>query len=149
MDVLHKKSKELLLQWEYNNVTISGDTRFDRVAQILEKDNSLDFIAEFKNDALLVVVGSTEGVNEREILFPVPLAGSRVIIAALVLPFTLAKTASWTLKPGELLPAVYVAMAVPVASVVPFNTFKTGAPLLFVTNPKVTASPDAAVPSAF
>ncbi len=57
--VQNVKSKELLLQWEYNNVTISGDTRFDRVAQILEKDNSLDFIAEFKNDALLVVVGSS------------------------------------------------------------------------------------------
>jgi len=29
---------------------------------------------------LLVVVGSTEGVNEREILFPVPLAGSRGLL---------------------------------------------------------------------
>ena len=57
--VQNVRSKELLLQWEFKNVTISGDTRFDRVAQILEKDNSLDFISEFKNDVLTIVVGSS------------------------------------------------------------------------------------------
>jgi len=57
--VQNSKSKELLLQLGKTNVTISGDTRFDRVAAILEKDNSLDFISEFKNDTLTVVVGSS------------------------------------------------------------------------------------------
>ena len=57
--VQNVKSKELLLQWEYNNVTISGDTRFDRVGQILGKDNSLDYISEFKANSLLIVVGSS------------------------------------------------------------------------------------------
>jgi 3-deoxy-D-manno-octulosonic-acid transferase len=33
------------------NVAISGDTRFDRVATILEKDNTLDFIAQFKDSS--------------------------------------------------------------------------------------------------
>jgi 3-deoxy-D-manno-octulosonic-acid transferase len=40
-------------------VAVSGDTRFDRVASILEKDNSLDFIETFKNDTLTVVAGSS------------------------------------------------------------------------------------------
>jgi len=57
--VQNSKSKELLLQLGKANVTISGDTRFDRVAAILEKDNSLDFISEFKNETLTIVVGSS------------------------------------------------------------------------------------------
>jgi len=57
--VQNSKSKELLLQLGKTNVTVSGDTRFDRVASILEKDNSLNFISEFKNDTLTIVVGSS------------------------------------------------------------------------------------------
>jgi 3-deoxy-D-manno-octulosonic-acid transferase len=57
--VQNAKSKELLLKLGKQNVTVSGDTRFDRVAAILEKDNSLDFISKFKNNALTVVVGSS------------------------------------------------------------------------------------------
>ncbi|HMI07785.1 MAG TPA: glycosyltransferase N-terminal domain-containing protein [Flavobacterium sp.] len=57
--VQNSASKELLLQLGKTNVTVSGDTRFDRVAAILEKDNSLDFISEFKNDTLTIVVGSS------------------------------------------------------------------------------------------
>lgn len=57
--VQNESSKKLLLELGKTNVAISGDTRFDRVASILEKDNSLDFIAAFKNDTLTVVVGSS------------------------------------------------------------------------------------------
>ncbi|MFA9190916.1 glycosyltransferase N-terminal domain-containing protein [Flavobacterium sp. FZUC8N2.13] len=57
--VQNEASKNLLLQLEKTNVTISGDTRFDRVAAILEKDNRLDFISEFKDDTLNVVIGSS------------------------------------------------------------------------------------------
>lgn len=57
--VQNQKSKELLLQLNKTNVTVSGDTRFDRVYAILQKDNSLDFISEFKNDTLTIVVGSS------------------------------------------------------------------------------------------
>ncbi|HLA56813.1 MAG TPA: glycosyltransferase N-terminal domain-containing protein [Flavobacterium sp.] len=52
-------SKELLAAWGITNVAVSGDTRFDRVAAILEKDNSLDFISEFKNNTLTIVIGSS------------------------------------------------------------------------------------------
>ena len=57
--VQNESSKHLLQQLGKANVAVSGDTRFDRVASILEKDNSLDFISAFKNDTLTVVVGSS------------------------------------------------------------------------------------------
>lgn len=57
--VQNESSKKLLLELGKTNVAISGDTRFDRVASILEKDNSLDFIEAFKNDTLTIVAGSS------------------------------------------------------------------------------------------
>jgi 3-deoxy-D-manno-octulosonic-acid transferase len=57
--VQNESSKKLLLQIGKTNIAVSGDTRFDRVATILEKDNSLDFIETFKNETLTVVVGSS------------------------------------------------------------------------------------------
>ena len=57
--VQNENSKNLLLKLGKTNVSVSGDTRFDRVSTILEKDNSLDFISEFKNNTLTVVVGSS------------------------------------------------------------------------------------------
>lgn len=62
--VQNESSKKLLLQLGKTNVSISGDTRFDRVAAILEKDNSLDFIESFKNDTPTVVVGSSWSKDE-------------------------------------------------------------------------------------
>jgi len=53
------RSKELLTTIGKYNVTVSGDTRFDRVAAILDKDNSLDFIAEFKANVTTIVIGSS------------------------------------------------------------------------------------------
>jgi 3-deoxy-D-manno-octulosonic-acid transferase len=43
----------------FQNVKISGDTRFDRVVAILERDNSLDFIANFKDNKTTIVIGSS------------------------------------------------------------------------------------------
>ena len=57
--VQNETSKKLLQQLGKTNVAVSGDTRFDRVATILEKDNSLDFISDFKNNTLTIVVGSS------------------------------------------------------------------------------------------
>jgi len=57
--VQNESSKKLLLELGKTNIAVSGDTRFDRVATILEKDNSLDFIETFKNDTLTIVVGSS------------------------------------------------------------------------------------------
>ncbi len=52
-------SKKLLESINYANVTISGDTRFDRVLEILERDNSLAFIDDFKSNSTCVVIGSS------------------------------------------------------------------------------------------
>lgn len=52
-------SKNLLRSLNYENVTVSGDTRFDRVANQLKMDNSLSFIESFKDSKLCVVAGST------------------------------------------------------------------------------------------
>jgi 3-deoxy-D-manno-octulosonic-acid transferase len=46
-----------LLQIGKSNVAVSGDT-FDRVAAILEKDNSLDYIS-IQKQQLTIVVGSS------------------------------------------------------------------------------------------
>ena len=46
----NKESEELLASIDITEVSVSGDTRFDRVAKILEQDNSLDFIENFKNN---------------------------------------------------------------------------------------------------
>ena len=57
--VQNETSKKLLQQVGKTNVSVSGDTRFDRVVSILEKDNSLDFISQFKDDIVTIVVGSS------------------------------------------------------------------------------------------
>ena len=57
--VQNESSKKLLQNLGFNNVKISGDTRFDRVVSILERDNSLDFIKQFKNKTTTIVIGSS------------------------------------------------------------------------------------------
>jgi len=55
----NENSKKLLESINYKNVTVSGDTRFDRVSSQLETDNILGFIETFKQNKLCVVAGST------------------------------------------------------------------------------------------
>ena len=55
----NQKSKELLSSINFENTTVVGDTRFDRVSKIVEQDNSIDFIERFKNNQHTVVAGST------------------------------------------------------------------------------------------
>ena len=57
--VQNESSKLLLQSLGFKNVKISGDTRFDRVVSILERDNSLDFIEKFKNNTTTIVIGSS------------------------------------------------------------------------------------------
>ena len=55
----NETSKALLESINYSHVTVSGDTRFDRVSDQLLQNNTLDFIETFKQDKLCVVAGST------------------------------------------------------------------------------------------
>jgi 3-deoxy-D-manno-octulosonic-acid transferase len=57
--VQNESSKLLLQSIGFSNVSVSGDTRFDRVVTILEKDNTLDFIAAFKNNQPTIIIGSS------------------------------------------------------------------------------------------
>ncbi len=57
--VQDETSKDLLQTIGFNHVTIAGDTRFDRVSNQLNQDNTLPFIEAFKQDELCVVIGSS------------------------------------------------------------------------------------------
>ena len=57
--VQNEKSKQKVESLGFKNVIISGDTRFDRVNAILERDNRLDYVENFKNGQLTIVIGSS------------------------------------------------------------------------------------------
>ena len=57
-------SMNLLESINFNNTSLTGDTRFDRVSKILEQDNTLSFISEFKNNQYTIVAGSTWNEGE-------------------------------------------------------------------------------------
>ncbi len=56
--VQNENSKNLLGKIGFNNVTVSGDTRFDRVFEIREGDNFLPEIANFTKNKYTLVAGS-------------------------------------------------------------------------------------------
>ncbi|MFY7727904.1 MAG: 3-deoxy-D-manno-octulosonic acid transferase, partial [Flavobacterium sp.] len=57
--VQYESSKQLISSIGFNNVTVSGDTRYDRVSRILEQDNHLPFIEDFTNGKTTVIFGSS------------------------------------------------------------------------------------------
>ena len=56
--VQNESSKKLIQSIGFNNVKVSGDTRFDRVVAILERDNSLDFIENFTKNSSPEISGA-------------------------------------------------------------------------------------------
>ena len=66
--VQDQNSKSLLESLGLQNITISGDTRFDRVSHQIEQDNSLEFMDRFKETSLCVVCGSTWPEDEEMLL---------------------------------------------------------------------------------
>lgn len=67
--VQNENSKHLLEKINIKNVTVSGDTRYDRVSNQLAQNNELDFISNFKNDSLCIVIGSSWPEDE-SVLIP-------------------------------------------------------------------------------
>lgn len=61
-------SETLLKSIGFNNITKSGDTRFDRVSRQIEMDNTLKFAEEFKGNSLCIVCGSTWPEDEAVLL---------------------------------------------------------------------------------
>lgn len=67
--VQEETSKIILNSFNINQVTISGDTRFDRVSAQLNSDNTIAIIEDFISKDLCVVAGSTWPKDE-EFLIP-------------------------------------------------------------------------------
>ena len=57
--VQDENSKKVLQQHGFKNITVTGDTRFDRVYQIARTAPVYDFVKNFKQDKLLLIAGST------------------------------------------------------------------------------------------
>lgn len=66
--VQNEESKKLLSKLGFENATVSGDTRFDRVAAIASKAKSFPLIEQFCDNKTTLIVGSSWKADE-EILF--------------------------------------------------------------------------------
>ena len=66
--VQDQTSKELLNSIAINEVNIAGDTRFDRVQKLVETNEKLPFVNDFKNESYLLVAGSTWLEDEEKLL---------------------------------------------------------------------------------
>jgi 3-deoxy-D-manno-octulosonic-acid transferase len=67
--VQDEKSKILLNSIDFNNITISGDTRFDRVVDITLARKNFPLITEFKGSEKLLVLGSV-WPSDMQVLLP-------------------------------------------------------------------------------
>ena len=63
--VQDERSKQLLLRIGISNVTVSGDTRFDRVWENALHPKQIPAINEFKNDHKIFIAGSTWPEDEK------------------------------------------------------------------------------------
>ena len=65
--IFHQTEKSLSLAQKVGLTkgSVSGDTRFDRVKQIKNRDNFVEFISEFKAEKKLLVFGSSWEAEER------------------------------------------------------------------------------------
>lgn len=61
----NKESFELMQNLDFENLTLSGDTRFDRVYEITQQDNHLQFIEDFVQNKYTLVAGSTWPKDEK------------------------------------------------------------------------------------
>lgn len=72
-------SFRLLEKYNIKNYKITGDTRFDRVKELLKLPLSLDFIKKFKSDKKLLVAGSTWKKDD-ELLTKINIKNIRIIL---------------------------------------------------------------------
>lgn len=76
--VQDENSEALLKDIGFTNITLSGDTRFDRVSHQIEMDNDLKFADEFKGNSLCIVCGSTWPEDEAILLDYINIAPNNV-----------------------------------------------------------------------
>ncbi len=64
-----EKSLSLAQKVGLTKGSVSGDTRFDRVKQIKNRDNFVEFISDFKADKKLLVFGSSWEAKKKWLKF--------------------------------------------------------------------------------
>ena len=74
-------SKQLLNSIGVNNVTVSGDTRFDRVAQVAAQAKNIHIAEQFSKDGFVVVAGSTWPEDEALLAKAIECTTIKLIIA--------------------------------------------------------------------
>lgn len=57
--VQNNNSMKVLSKFNFNNCSIMGDSRYDRVMTLLDQNNEVSFVNEFKNSRTCIVAGST------------------------------------------------------------------------------------------
>ena len=62
--VQNQQSYNLLKKYNINTVTISGDTRFDRVFSIAMQSKSIELVNYFKQNKITIIAGSTHEKDE-------------------------------------------------------------------------------------
>lgn len=67
--VQNQASFDLLANYGIKHVTVSGDTRFDRVKKIAEKAEPISLIENFRDDHFLIVAGSTWPKDETILIY--------------------------------------------------------------------------------
>ncbi|MFN3848281.1 MAG: 3-deoxy-D-manno-octulosonic acid transferase [Spirosomataceae bacterium] len=67
--VQNNKSAKLLQSIDYQNITIAGDTRFDRVKQIADARKNIEIAERFKNNQEVFIVGSAWD-SDMQVLIP-------------------------------------------------------------------------------
>ncbi|MBG6131407.1 3-deoxy-D-manno-octulosonic-acid transferase [Aquimarina sp. EL_43] len=94
--VQDKISQTLIEKQGFANVTLSGDTRFDRVSHQIEMDNHVDFISEFINERLCIVMGSSWPEDEEVFMDYINEASDKVCF--IIAPHEIKDNSTNTLK---------------------------------------------------
>ncbi|HSO85855.1 MAG TPA: glycosyltransferase N-terminal domain-containing protein [Draconibacterium sp.] len=79
--VQNEKSGELLKSVGISNFTVSGDTRFDRVAAIANSAKEIPIVEKFKGNSMLIIAGSTWKPDEELLAAFINQSGLKFIIA--------------------------------------------------------------------
>ena len=81
--VQNENSQKILNKNGLSKVTVTGDTRFDRVYAIAQQSYTLDFMVSFKQDKKLLIAGSTWQPDEKLLseLYPAIQSDYRLVIA--------------------------------------------------------------------
>ncbi|WP_115462289.1 3-deoxy-D-manno-octulosonic acid transferase [Winogradskyella aurantiaca] len=93
----NEDSKKLLNAAGFKNVSISGDTRFDRVSTQLSMNNSVNFVEAFKQGDLLVVFGSS-WPDDDKLFLPFINASSNEKVKYLIAPHNISEKYTSNLK---------------------------------------------------